>query len=122
MNNLRFIFNCLEGKYEFNCEIKDTVIFSIETDIEGLESKEGELDIDLSKKFFEEVNNAQIEKWDRHYSAINPIENGVKWYVKYVSDDKEYVSDGEESYEPYNYEHLISAIMLCDDKASYFMI
>ena len=122
MNNLTFIFNCLDGKYEFNCQFENSATFTVETDIPELESKQGELDEKLTEKFLEELKKAQIEKWERYYDASNPIEDAVKWHVKYSFDNKEYVSSGEESYEPYNYEHLISAIMLCDDKASYFMI
>lgn len=123
MKSLNFVFDCLDGKYEFNAHIDDIVTFSIESSISQLESKEGELSKEDTKKFLEEMSLSTIEKWDRYYDKNdNSIEDGVKWYVSYTDDDKQYLSQGEESYEPYNYEHLIKAIMLCDEKAEYFLI
>ena len=123
MKSLKFVFDCLEGKYEFNAQSDNNLVFSIDSTIETLESFEGELDVNKTKLFFDEIDLANIKKWQRRYdSNLTPIEDAVKWYVKYIEDDKEYVSEGEESYEPYEYNHLIEAIKLCDDKADYFMI
>ena len=76
---------------------------------------------------FNKTNEAKVEQRSIFEELLNQIEkindSLTKQGMARVSfDNKEYVSSGEESYEPYNYEHLISAIMLCDDKASYFMI
>lgn len=123
MKSLKFVFDCLEGKYEFNAQGDDNLEFSIDSTIETLESFEGELDVNKTKLFFDEIDLANIKKWQRRYDCnLTPIEDAVKWYVKYIEDDKEYVSEGEESYEPYEYNHLIEAIKLCDDKADYFKI
>ena len=40
--------------------------------------------------------------------------------LKLMEDDKEYVSEGEESYEPYGYELFIDALRKAEDKADYF--
>lgn len=117
MNSLYFRFTCLEGNYEFRADFKGkNGTFSIETDIAELENKSG----DLPVNFISELDQAQIEKWDKRYEGENGVEDATSWRVSFVKDDKTYISSGEESYIPYNYSQLIEAIKLCDDKADYF--
>lgn len=122
MKQLNFVFTCLDGNYEFVGKLDDVLVYTVETNIEGLNSFEGELDKKNSEEFLKKVEMANIDKWDREYKGDNPIEDGVKWYAKYIDEDKVYVSSGEESFEPYNYEHLIEALLVCDKNAEYFMI
>ena len=120
MNKIEYIINCLDGTYTFAAEFNKIVLYGVETNIESLSSFVGELSEENSKKFIEEINNAQIEKWDREYKAEqSEIEDGITWKVIYTKDDKEYVSSGKESYVPYNHEHLINAILLCDKENDY---
>ena len=119
MRRLEYHFSCLDGSYFLLCEISDRVSFTIETDIEGFENKSGELAEETAAKFVKLLDEAQIEKWERDYSGSD-IEDAVSWKLKYVNDDKEYVSKAEEACEPYNYEKLIEAMKLIEEKADYF--
>lgn len=116
MNSLYFRFTCLEGNYEFRADFDDKKgTYSIETDIAELENKSG----DLPEEFISQLNNAEIEKWDKRYDGQR-IEDGTSWRVSYIKDDKTYISSGEESYYPYNYNNFLEAIKMCDEKAVYF--
>ena len=118
MYRLEFYFNCLEGRYF--CVFEDG-IYSVESDIPGFGDKSGELSQEENKLFSDKLNAAKIENWDRYYLPESEgIEDGVKWKVKLIKDDKEYVSEGEESYEPYGYEYFIEALKLIEDHADYF--
>ena len=122
MNQLLFHFECLDGTYDFEAQF-DTNGLHYETGstIPELESLSGTLND--PEDFLKELDLAQIEKWDRSYPAAGtPIEDAVKWQVKLVLDGREYVTEGEESYEPYRYEHLVRTLMCCDGKAEYFLI
>ena len=119
MRRLEYHFSCLDGTYFLLCEINDRVSYSIETDIAEFESKSGELDEETSEKFVKLLAEAQIEKWERNYKGSG-IEDAISWKLKYTDEDKEYVSQAEETCEPYNYEKLIEAVKLIDDKADYF--
>lgn len=120
MNKLEYQIDCLDGVYNFTAEFEDNVIFNVETNIGSLNSFSGELDENTSRQFIEEIEKAQIEKWDKEYKTeMSEIEDGIKWQMRYLKNDKEYVSCGEESYQPYNYEHLVKAIRLCDEKNDY---
>lgn len=120
MDRLEYSLKCLDGTYCFSCTWNDEDLeYEVKTDIEVLESKIGNV---KAKPFTEELRKANLERWDRSYEASNPIEDGTKWKVKAVLDDIEYVSYGDESFYPYDYEHLIAAIILCDEKAEYCMI
>ncbi len=119
MRRLEYHFSCLDGTYFLLCEINDRVSYSIETDIAGFESRSGELDEEASKKFVKLLDEAEIEKWERSYKGSD-IEDAVSWKLKYTNEDKEYVSEAEETCEPYNYEKLIEAVKLIEDKADYF--
>ena len=122
MNRLEYCFDCLDGRYVFTAVNEDGIIrYTIESTIAGLESKEGELSESTGKAFIEAVDSAKIESWDRVYGPESAgIEDAVKWKTVLIRDDKEYVTKGEESYEPYGYEHLIAALKLCEEKADYF--
>ena len=52
---------------------------------------------------------------------LSGIADAVKWKVKLIKDDKEYVPRGEESFEPYTYKQLIDALRLMEGKADYFL-
>ena len=118
MHRLEFYFNCLEGRYFF---VFEDGIYSIETDIPSFTDKSGELTKKEINTFSDKLNAAKIEAWDRYYLPEGEgIEDGVKWKVRLIKDDKEYVSEGEESYEPYGYEYFIEALKLIEDYADYF--
>lgn len=119
MRRLEYHFSCLDGSYFLLCEISDKVCFTIETDIEGFESRNGELAEEETAKFVKLLDEAQIEKWERDYSGSD-IEDAISWKLKYVNEDKEYVSKGEETLEPYEYEKLIEALKLVEKKADFF--
>lgn len=120
MKKLEYTINCLDGVYCFVAEITDNVLFNIESNIEKVQSKAGELDQEKSKLFIEEINKAEIAKWDKEYKAEgSEIEDGISWSISFLDEDKEYISQGRESYQPYNYEHLVKAILLCDQESEY---
>ena len=120
MKKLEYTINCLEGVYCFVAEISDKVLFNIESTVEAVSSKTGELDQEKSKLFIEEINKAEIDKWDKQYKVEgSDIQDGIKWSMKFLDEDKEYISEGYESYQPYNYEHLVNAILLCDEESTY---
>lgn len=119
MRRLEYHFSCLDGTYFLTCELNDNVTYEIETDIEGFSSRSGELSQTDSARFAILLKEAQIEKWDRSYKG-EAIEDGISWKLVYICDEKEYVSEGEETYEPYHYGSLIEAFKMIEDKADYF--
>ena len=123
MNRLEYHFDCLDGKYLCVCQFDDeSLSYVIESSIPELSGKSGELSKEEAIRFNKLLEEAQIEKWDREYMAdLSGIADAVKWKVKLIKDDKEYVSRGEESFEPYNYKQLIDALRLMEDKADYFL-
>ena len=122
MDQLLFHFACLDGTYDFEAQFTaDELRYETKSTIPELESLSGVLE--ETESFRKELELAEIEKWDRKYPAMGtPIEDAVKWQVKLIKDGKEYVTEGEESYEPYRYEHLVKALMCCYGKAEYYMI
>ena len=123
MNRLEYHFDCLDGKYLCVCQFDDeSLSYVIESSIPELSGKSGELSKEEAVRFNKLLEEAQIEKWDREYMAdLSGIADAVKWKVKLIKDDKEYVSRGEESFEPYNYKQLIDALRLMEGKADYFL-
>ena len=120
MKKLEYTINCLDGVYCFVAEFDDNVVFNIDSTVEKVPSKSGELDAKKSKLFIEEINNAQIERWDREYKVEgSDIEDGIRWSIRYIDDNREYLSKGHESYQPHNYEHLVKAVLLCDEESEY---
>ena len=120
MIELEFKIDCLDGRFCFLCKNDEAFSYEVETDISGLSCVDGELDQKQSEEFMKYLNEAQIEKWDRKYCGENPIEDSIKWSVRYISDDKEYLTEGEESFEPYNFECLLKAIKIADKQLEYF--
>ena len=123
MNRLEYHFDCLDGKYLCVCQFDDEGLsYVIESSIPELSGKSGELSKEEAVRFNKLLEEAQIEKWDREYMAdLSGIADAVKWKVKLIKDDKEYVSRGEESFEPYTYKQLIDALRLMEGKADYFL-
>ena len=123
MNRLEYHFDCLDGKYLCVCQFDDESLnYVIESSIPELSGKSGELSKEEAVRFNKLLEEAQIEKWDREYMAdLSGIVDAVKWKVKLIKDDKEYVSRGEESFEPYTYKQLIDALRLMEGKADYFL-
>ena len=120
MNELEYLINCLDGSYRFYAKYDDTVNYAIETDIEGLESLNGDLEDASGKAFIEAVEAAHIENWEAEYPCDGSrIEDGIRWSVLYLKDGKEYRSHGEESYVPYGHEELVKAIRICDPQNDY---
>ena len=71
---------------------------------------------------YDVLKKAGIGKWDREYPASGEgIEDAVRWKVKLTEDDREYVSKGEESFEPYDYEVFMDALRILEDRADYFL-
>ncbi len=120
MNKLEYHVDCLDGVYDLTAEFSDAVTYSVDTDIASLKSFSGELDADTGRIFMEEIEKAQIERWDREYAAyLSKIEDGIRWEVRYLKGEEEYVSKGEESYTPYGFEHLVKAVLICDKDSEY---
>ena len=120
MTELEYLIDCLDGSYRFCAGYGDLVSYEITTDIEGLETISGELNEQDSKIFKDAVDASGIERWQKEYLAeASVIEDGIRWFVVYVKEGKEYRSHGEESYVPYGHEELIKAIRLCDVNNDY---
>lgn len=112
VNKLDFFFECLDGKYHVNaCFDEEKVNYEVESNIDYLPSKSLQID---SKSFLEEINLANIQTWDHEYSGKG-VEDACKWKVVLSLDNKQYSSKGEESFYPYNYEHLVNALVILDE-------
>jgi len=124
MNYLNYHFECLDGKCSFICEFDEELDLIVESTIPEIENKHIYIEERDTEKFIEELKKAEIEKWYRHYrNNGNGIEDAARWKVEYRTDqDKLFKSSGEESFEPYNYNHLIRALMIADKQAEYFLI
>ena len=63
------------------------------------------------------IDESNIPVWDCCYTPDGlAIKDAVKWSVQLDN----YKSQGVEGYWPYCYDRLIDAILLIDDKATYF--
>lgn len=124
MNSLHFKFSCLDGNYSFSALYdKGILCYIVQTNIPGLSNKVEEISDDRLGEFLLELEKAHIEKWDKKYlSNGNGIEDATSWKVQYFNNEMEYTSYGEETFEPYDYNHLIKALIVCDNKATYFLI
>ena len=120
MNRLEYHFDCLDGNCLLVCEAENGIMhYTVTGDNPVITGKAGELETYAFEKLLEE---AKIESWERRYEAQGEgIEDAVHWKVVYRKDGKEYVSYGEESYEPYGYEKLIEALKLFEPEADYFL-
>ena len=123
MNRLEYHFDCLDGNCLLVCEAEDkTIHFAVTGENPVITEKAGELSPEESAAFEKLISKAKIETWDRRYEAqAEGIEDAVQWKVAYQSDGKQYVSSGEESFEPYGYEKLIEALKLFEPEADYFL-
>lgn len=110
MKNLKINFDCLDGYYNLN--VFDDHTYSIETNIEYLETKSGI--IDNFSEFENKLNEANILSWDSDYDSN--IENPVRWNVTLDN----HTSSGLEGNWPYTYDKLIEAIMIIDSKIDCF--
>ena len=119
---LEYYFDCLDGQYRFTGELSEGVLFyNIDSSIAEFESRQGRLSNEDSEVFIRLLHRAGIEKWDERYEAQGEgIEDAISWKVKLTDEEGSYVSQGEESFEPYGYEYLITALKLCEEKADYF--
>ena len=120
MNELQFRIDCLDGSYCFSCRKENNLVYDTDTNIEGLENVQGELDEARTDEFEKYLKEAQIEKWDEEYSGENLIEDGIRWSLVYIDENRELKCRGIESFEPYNFEYLLKAIKLCDKQLEYF--
>lgn len=117
MKHLEYKCECLEGNYLLTVEeTAESLTYRVLTDIEKLESREGELDGEDVKKFTELLEKAQINRWEEEYAGEPKIEDAVQW--QFACDG--YSVKGEESYYPYGHEYLLEALELCDPQISYF--
>ena len=110
MKNLKVCFVCIDGYYNLN--VFDDYTYSIDTNIEYLETKSGI--VDNFNEFEKKLNEVNILSWDSNYDSN--IENPVRWNV--TLDD--YSSSGLEGNWPYTYDKLIEAIMIIDSKIDCF--
>ncbi|MBQ2509720.1 MAG: hypothetical protein II529_02735 [Erysipelotrichaceae bacterium] len=122
MNTLIFHCSCLDGNYTLKAEwTADELTYTVDTDIEELSGKTGELDPESVKGFLDLLEKAGIPHWERRYVPEGSgIEDAVRWNVEYVSGEEMYRSSGEETFLPYGYETLIDALESMDKDVRYF--
>ena len=122
MNRLEYKFDCLDGHYFLIAQWDEVLNYEIDTDIAEFESRSGELSAEETKKFDDLLHQAKIESWDRSYlSEGEGIEDAVTWKLILQKEGKEYVSTGEESFEPYGYDLFVDALRIIEEKADYFL-
>ena len=122
MNRLEYKFDCLDGHYFLLCQWDEVLNYEVDTDIAEFESRSGELSEEETKKFTDLLDQAKIESWEKEYLPENEgIEDAVKWKLVLQKNEKEYVSYGEESFEPYGYELFADALRILEEKADYFL-
>ena len=121
MNRLEYHFDCLDGNCLLVCEAENEILhFTVTGSNPLITEKAGELS--EAAAFEKLLEEARIESWERFYKAeTEGIEDAIHWKVIYQKDGKEYVSSGEESYEPYGYEKLIEAPKLFEPEVDYFL-
>ncbi len=121
MNRLEYHFDCLDGNCLLVCETEnETLYFTVTGSNPVVVEKNGELS--EAGAFAKLLEEAKIETWERSYKPESEgIEDAVHWKVVYQKDGKEYVSCGEESFEPYGYDKLIEALKLFEPEADYFL-
>ena len=123
MNRLEYHFNCLDGNCLLVCEAEgETIHFTGTGENPVITEKTGELNAEDSAALIKRIDEAKIETWQSRYEPeAEGIEDAVRWKVVYRKDGREYVSRGEESFEPYGYEELIEALKLFEPQADYFL-
>jgi len=109
-------FECLQGHYIINI---DNDSYIIDTNINGFENSEGNFDLNSFNELFRKTN---IHLWESIYEVNGlAIEDSVKWSIDYTDDEGiNFTSKGEEGYWPYEYDELIDALMIIDNKLDYF--
>lgn len=113
MELLKINFETLDGHY--NLIISNDHTYTIETNIEVLESKNGI--VNNYDEFEKKLNEVNILSWDESYVPNgSQIDDAVKWSVSLDN----YSSSGVEGYWPYNYDELIEILELIDDNVIYF--
>ncbi len=121
MNKLEYCFDCLDGHYFLTAQWDETLSYEIESDIPGFMNRSGDLSEEETKAFVNELKKAKIGTWDRDYLPEGEgIEDAVRWKLVLIEEGREYVSKGEESFEPYGYESFVEALKQIEDKADYF--
>ena len=75
MKNLKVCFECIDGYYNLN--IFDDHTYSVDTNIEYLETRSGI--VDNFNEFEKKLNEVNILSWDSNYDSN--IENPVRWNV-----------------------------------------
>lgn len=109
MSKLEYSFKSLDGQYHILISIDETKIaYKVETDIAYLANKEGNID---SKNFLDYLDKAHIDLWKTEDINGSCIEDSTSFILFYNN----HTVTGYESYEPYGYEYLIKALMLCDE-------
>ncbi|MBR0462480.1 MAG: hypothetical protein IJJ00_07205 [Erysipelotrichaceae bacterium] len=119
MNRVDLKYECLWGNYEIAAEYDEKEVrYKVDSDIEGIENKEGQKPAD---EFLKLIDAAAMEKWDSTYEADgSAIEDALHWESEYVRDGRTYRSEGEEGFWPYGYEELIKALSLLDEDLGRF--
>ena len=119
MNRINFQLDCLDGKYDLNIDLDENNLhYEVTTNIDYLNSKIG----DINPKVFKEA----IDKIDfNKLISVNSIkdveiEDPVIWKFNYVIDSNENCIEGKEGNWPYNYDELIEALILIDEKLEVF--
>ena len=119
MNRMNFQLDCLDGKYDLNIDLDENNLhYEVTTNIDYLNSKIG----DINPKVFKEA----IDKIDfNKLISVNSIkdveiEDPVIWKFNYVIDSNENCIEGKEGNWPYNYDELIEALILIDEKLEVF--
>ena len=113
-------FECLDGYYKIDI---NNNTYSIETNINYLNSTSGVLDNDNYNSYKEMFNKTNICLWQPKYETNGlSIEDSVKWNVTYIDDnDTTYSSSGEEGFWPYEFDTLIHALMYFDSNIKCFI-
>ena len=119
MNRINFQLDCLDGKYDLNIDLDENNLhYEVTTNIDYLDSKSGDIN---SKTFKEAIDKIDFNKLILVNSIKEvEIEDPVIWKFNYVIDSNENCIEGKEGNWPYNYDELIEALILIDEKLEIF--
>lgn len=122
MEKLIVKFISLDGEYEINIDINDTIAYTVNSTIKELPSKDGELSKDEIGVFISKLKEVNLTNWEKEYLPTGlKIDDSVVWDVAYITSDKEYRFFGEEGYWPYTYDDLIDVLSIADNNIKYFI-
>ena len=122
MEKLIVKFISLDGEYEINIDINDTIAYTVNSTIKELPSKDGELSKDEIGVFINKLKEVNLTNWEKEYLPTGlKIDDSVVWDVVYITSDKEYRFFGEEGYWPYTYDDLIGVLSIADNNIKYFI-